>query len=90
MTIPTDDIPLTPTDPVATARRSPAATAKAGSARTADGLPAYSLPDLIAELGTLCHNQLRIGDSKHTIPRPTNTNHTQAKALALLNVKLGM
>ena len=84
----TDDTPLTPADPVAPARRSPAANTKAGSARTTDGLPAYSLPDLIAELGTICRNQLRIGESPHTFPRLTNTNHSQAKALELLDIKL--
>jgi Transposase DDE domain len=85
----TDDTPLTPTDPVATAQRSPAANAKTSSARTTDGLPAHNLPDLIAELGTVCRNQLRIGASQHTFPRLTNTNNVQAKALALLDVKLG-
>jgi hypothetical protein len=84
----TDDTPLTPADPVAPARRSPAATRKAGSHRTPDGLPAYSLSDLIAELGTICRNQLHIGDTPYTIPRLTNTNQLQAKALALLDVKL--
>ena len=85
----TDDTPLTPVDPVAPARRSPDANAKAGSHRTPDGLPAYDLPDLIAELGTICRNQLRIGENPHTFPRLTNTNDIQAKALALLDVKLG-
>ena len=85
----TDDTPLTPADPVAPARRSPAANTKAGSHRTPDGLPAYNLPDLINELGTICRNQLRVGDTPHTIPRLTNTNPVQAKALALLDVKLG-
>ncbi len=85
----TDDTPLTPADPVAPARRSPAANTKAGSHRTPDGLPAYNLPDLIAELGTVCRNQLRIGDSEHTFPRLTNTNPVQAKALELLDTKLG-
>ena len=85
----TDDTPLTPADPVAPARRSPAANTKAGSHRTPDGLPAYNLTDLITELGTICRNQLRIGDSPHTFPRLTNTNPIQAKALALLDVKLG-
>jgi hypothetical protein len=84
----TDDTPLTPTDPVAPAQRSPAANAKAGSARTADGLPAHSLPDLITELGTICRNQLRIGESHHTLPRLTNRNPVQAKALELLDVNL--
>ncbi|MGZ6639452.1 MAG: IS1634 family transposase [Solirubrobacteraceae bacterium] len=85
----TDDTPLTPADPVAPARRSPAADAKAASHRTPDGLPAYNLTDLIAELGTLCRNQLRIGDNEHTFPRLTNANDVQTKALALLDVKLG-
>jgi hypothetical protein len=84
----TDDTPLTPTDPVAPARRSPAANKKAGSHHTPDGLPAYNLTDLIAELGTVCRNQLRIGQGEHTFPRLTNTNPVQAKALDLLNTKL--
>jgi transposase len=83
----TDDAPLTPADPVAPAQRSKAAKSNDASHRTADGLPAYSLTDLIAELGTLCRNQLRLGDTKHTFPRLTSTNQTQAKALALLDVK---
>jgi Transposase DDE domain len=85
----TDDTPLAPADPVAPARRSPAANTKAGRAHTTDGLPAYSLTDPIADLGTNCRNQLRIGESQHTFPRLTNRNTTQAKALELLNVKLG-
>jgi transposase len=84
----TDDTPLSPTDPVAPARRSPAANRKAGSHHTPDGLPAYNLTDLIAELGTVCRNQLRIGQGEHTFPRLTNTNPVQAKALDLLNTKL--
>jgi hypothetical protein len=84
----TDDTPLTPADPIAPARRSPAANTKAGSHRTPDGLPAYSLPDLIAELGTICRNPLRIGESTHTFPRLTNTNQVQAQALELLDIEL--
>ena len=84
----TDDTPLTPADPVAPARRSPAANTKAGSHHTPDGLPAYNLPDLINELGTICRNQLRIGDTPTPSRASTNTNPVQAKALALLNIKL--
>jgi transposase len=84
----TDDTPLTPGDPVAPAQRSPAAQTTDGSARTQDGLPAYSLTDLIAELGTVCRNQLAVGDSKHTFSRLTNANQVQTKALKLLDVKL--
>jgi hypothetical protein len=85
----TDDTPLSPTDPVAPARRSPAANTKAARSRTPDGLPAFSLPDLIAELGTITRNQLRIGTSQHTFQRLTNRNTVQAKALELLDTNLG-
>jgi hypothetical protein len=84
----TDDTPLAPTDPVAPARRSPAANKKASSHRTPDGLPAYDLTDLIAELGTVCRNHLRIGERAHTFPRLTTPNTLQANALALLDIKL--
>ena len=85
----TDDTPLAPADPVAPAERSPAAKAKAASHRTGDGLPAYSLTDLIAELGTLCRNELRVGVGQHTFPRLTTANPIQSKALELLAIKLG-
>jgi hypothetical protein len=84
----TDDTPLAPTDPVAPARRSPAANKKAQTHRTPDRLPAYNLTDLIAELGTVCRNHLRITDREHTFPRLTTTNPIQAKALTLLDIKL--
>jgi Transposase DDE domain len=85
----TDDTPLAPADPVAPAERSAGANAKAGSARTPDGLPAHSLTDLLSELGTLCRNQLSIGDAEHTFARLTRANPVQANALELLDVKLG-
>jgi hypothetical protein len=84
----TDDTPIAPTDPVAPARRSPAAKRKNASHHTPDGLPVYDLPDLIAELGTVCRNHLRIGERPQTFTRLTNTNQVQAKALALLDIKL--
>ena len=85
----TDDTPLAPADPVAPAQRSPAAKAKAGSHRSDDGLSAYSLTDLLAELGTLCRNELRVGVGEHTFPRLTTPNPVQAKALELLAINLG-
>jgi transposase len=84
----TDDTPLAPTDPVSSAQRSPAAKKKAATARTSDGLPAYSLTDLIAELATLTRNQLRIGQSEHTFPRLSKPSPIQAKTLELLDIKL--
>ena len=84
-----DDTPLAPADPVAPAQRSPQAAAKAGSARTADGHVAHSLQDLLSDLGTLCRNTLRIGDSQHTFTRLTTPTELQASALELLNINPG-
>lgn len=83
-----DDAPQAPVDPVAPALRSRSAGRKAGSARTADGLPAMSLTDLLAELGTLCRNRVRIGATEHAFERTTEANEIQAKALRLLGVRL--
>jgi DDE family transposase len=83
----TDEEPLSPLDPVAPARRSASAKAKAGSARTHDGHPAHSLPDLIEELGTLCRNEIRIGQAQHTYTRLTKQTDLQARAFELLAIK---
>jgi hypothetical protein len=83
-----DETPTAKTDPVATATRSPSAQAKAGSARTSHGHLAHTLPDLLADLGTLCRNTLRIGESKHTFTRLTTPTPIQATALQLLDIKL--
>lgn len=82
----TDQTPLAPADPVAPAQRSPAAHAKAGSARTPDGLAAHTLPDLLAELGTLSRHRVRIGDTPHTFTRLTEPTKTQARAFELLKI----
>jgi len=50
-----------PIDPIKRVQRSPAAYAKASSQTTPDGHPAMSLTDLVADLATICRNQLRIG-----------------------------
>lgn len=84
----TDDTPLAAADPVAPAQRSPTAKNKAATHHTTNGLPAFSLIDLIAELGTICRNQLRIGTSPHTFPRLTTPNPAQTNALQLLDIKL--
>ena len=84
-----DDTPLAPADPVAPAKRSPQAAAKAGSARTADGQPAHSLEDLLKDLGTLCRNTIRIGDSPATFTRLTTPTELQASAFELLGVNPG-
>ena len=82
-----DDTPLSAADPIAPAQRSPQAAAKAGSARTADGQVTHSLEDLLKDLGTLCRNELRIGDSEHTFTRLTTPTELQASAFELLAIK---
>jgi hypothetical protein len=84
----TDHEPLTPSDPVAPAERSPAANTKAGSARTPDNHTAHSFTDLLAELGTLCRNQVRIDHREHTYTRLTTPTQLQTRAFELLDLKL--
>ena len=84
----TDETPLAPTDPVKPAARSASARAKAGSATTADGYPAHTLPDLLADLATICRNTVHIGTAEHTFTRLTTPTPLQAHALELLDVKL--
>ena len=77
----TDTQPHVPTDPVAPAQSSRSAIAKAASARTADGHTAHDFEDLIADLGTLCKNEIRLAASQHTITRlttPTELQHRRS------------
>jgi hypothetical protein len=84
----TDETPIAPADPVKPATRSRSAHAKAGSATTPDGYPAHTLTDLLADLGTLCRNTIRIGHAEHTFTRLTTPTPLQAHALELLDIKL--
>jgi Transposase DDE domain len=84
----TDETPLAPADPVKPATRSRSARAKAGSATTPTGYPAHTLTDLLADLGTLCRNTIRIGTAEHTFTRLTTPTPLQAHALQLLDVTL--
>jgi hypothetical protein len=83
----TDDTPQAPADPVAPAERSAAGKAKAGSKLTADGFLAHSFPDLLAELGTLCRNEVLIEPSGHSFTQLTKANPLQERAFELLNVR---
>jgi transposase len=85
----TDETPLTPADPVAPARRSQAAKRKDQTHRTAEGHPAHSLEDLIKDLGTLCRNTIRIGNSPYTFTRLTTATELQAKAFELTGINPG-
>jgi transposase len=84
----TDETPIAPADPVKPATRSRSAHAKASSAKTTDGYPAHTLTDLLADLGTLCRNTIRIGTAEHTFTRLTTPTPLQARALELLDLKL--
>lgn len=84
----TDEQPLAPADPVAPAQRSTSAKTKAATQIATDGHPAHTLPDLLAELGTLCRNTVRISTSQHTFTQHTTPTTLQARALELLNIKL--
>ena len=84
----TDETPLAPADAVKPATRSPSARAKAGSATTPTGYPAHTLPDLLADLATICRNTVRIGHAKHTFTRLTTPTPLQTHALELLDIKL--
>jgi hypothetical protein len=83
----TDDTPLAPSDPVAPARRSPQATVKAGTARTRDRHAAHSLKDLVADLGTLCRNTVRVTTIDATYQQLTTPTDLQKRAFELLAVK---
>ncbi len=83
----TDDTPLAPPDPVAPAERSHAGKAKAGTKRTEDGLVVHSLSDLLAELGTLCRNQVRILPSEQGFTQLTTPTALQTRAFELLKIR---
>ena len=58
-----------------------------GSKLTAQGLVAHSLPDLLAELGTLCRNEVVIEPGGHTFTQLTKANPLQERAFALLEIR---
>ena len=84
-----DDTPLAPGDPVAPAQRSASALAKASSAHTTDGQVTHSFQDPLKDLGTLCRNTIRIGDSDYTFTKLTTPTELQATAFELIGVNPG-
>ena len=72
---------------MAPAERSPQGRAKAGSKLTADGFVAHTLPDLLAELGTLCRNQVVIEPGGHTFTQLTQPTALQARVFELLKIR---
>jgi hypothetical protein len=77
----------TRTSPVAPATRSPRALAKAATKRTSQDLPVHSLHTLLADLATICLNQIQPADSAlppfQLVTTPTPIQH---QALGLLGV----
>jgi Transposase DDE domain len=73
--------------PVAPATRSPQATAKAAAKRTPAGLPVHSFPSLLADLATICLNQIQPADpALPTFQLTTTPTPPQRQALDLLGV----
>lgn len=75
------------TSVVAKAPRSSAARRKDATKRTADGLPTHSLRTLLADLGTLAKNRVRMNESAAEFDMLTRPTPLQKKALDLLGLK---
>ena len=72
--------------PVAPAARSPAALHKAATKRTHDHLPVHSFRSLLADLGTLTANTMRLADSESTFTLYAQSTAVQQQSLELLRV----
>jgi transposase len=81
-----DEQPPLVADPVATAERSQEAKRKASTQRTANGDVCHSLTSLLAELALVVRNTNRVRESQTTFDTITETNHTQARALELIQL----
>ncbi len=68
------------------AQRSPAAQKKAATKRTHDGLPVQSFRSLLADLGTLTRNTMRLNDAETTFTLYANPTPVQQRSLDLLHV----
>ena len=68
------------------AKRSPAARAKAAPKRTADDLPVHSFRTLLADLGTLTANTMRVVDGDATFTMLTKPTPGQQRSFELLGV----
>jgi Transposase DDE domain len=82
----TDDTPTAPTNPVKPAQPSPTAAAKTSTHHSRDGHQLHTLTDLLAELGTLTRNRIRIPATGHRYHQLSEPTPLQTRALALLDV----
>jgi len=78
-----DERPPLARDPVAKATRSAAAQRKAQTKRTQTGQPCHSYHSLIAELGTLTRNTIRLPGAQATFDKLAKPTPLQARALEL-------
>lgn len=79
-----DECPPITTHPVTKATRSAAAQLKAQTKRTAAGEPCHSHRSLLAELGTLTRNTIRLAGADATFERLAEPTPVQARALELV------
>ena len=80
------------TNPVAAARRSHTALAKAARKHTVDNTPVHSFTSLLADLATICANQIQPTDHMPAFTMLTTPTPLQRQAFELLGVthRLGM
>jgi transposase len=79
-----DEQPPDHADPVAKATRSTAAQRKARTKTTSDGEICHSYKSLLAELGTLTRNTIRLPNTTATFHKLAQPTTTQARALDLV------
>ncbi len=84
----TDEEPPAPANPVAPARRSASAEAKASRQHDNDGRPYLSFPGLLAHLGTLTRNELRLAGTPATVPVLTEPTSRQRQAFDLIGAPI--
>ena len=73
-------------NPVAAAQRSDEALAKAARKRTTEGTPVHSFTSLLADLATLCANQIQPTDDMPAFTIITSPTPLQRRAFELLDV----
>ena len=73
-------------NPVAAAQRSDAALTKAARKRAADGTPVHSFTSLLADLATICANQIQPADDMPAFTMITSPTPLQHRAFELLGV----
>jgi transposase len=73
-------------NPVAAAKRSDEALAKAARKRTTEDTPVHSFTSLLADLATLCANQIQPADDMPSFTMPTSPTPLQQQAFELLDV----